>query len=98
MWKKKDRIQEKALKKELQSIKRLPIQERALIKKEEKMQRIIERTKKWNNEIQNSNCEQQMQNKGKEDVDKTLIEKKDKTQRIMQEIEKTKLDNKNLIV
>ena len=50
--KSKGRIQQKALEKDLLSIKRLPIQDRALIKKEEKMQRIIERTKKWNNELQ----------------------------------------------
>ena len=43
--KSKGRIQQKALEKDL-SIKRLPIQDRALIKKEEKMQRIVERTKK----------------------------------------------------
>ena len=43
--------------------------------------------------------EQQMQKQGKEDIDKTIIEKKDKTQRIMQEIEKTiKLNNENLII
>ena len=40
-----------------------------------------------------------MQKQGKEDIDKTIIEKKDKTQRIMQEIEKTiKLNNENMMI
>ena len=42
--------------------------------------------------------EQQMQKKGKEDVDKTIFEKKVKTQRIMQEIEKTKLNDENPMI
>ena len=42
----------------------------------------------------NSKCRK----KGKEDVDKTIIEKKVKTQRIMQEIEKTKLNDENPMI